>query len=189
MGTSLTDAAQSRPLGGLQITIDAHTLLSFCYPPPPPHCTHLSPLTPTRRLLVPGPTPYSARVMSHLTLAPRPVTVSDRHTRNRAHSGCHCLHPCHGPLNNSASGAAGDFRFTRWVFFFIKVWNLESVTTQRNCVSQWRSKGGQGGHGRRAQAWGGGGGAPAQLVGANFKKKIRPRQISKVTSLQCAGLT
>ena len=29
----------------------------------------------------------------------------------------------------------------------------------------------------------------AQLVGANFKKKIRPRQISKVTSLQCAGLT
>ena len=26
---------------------------------------------------------------------------------------------------------------------------------------------------------------PAQLVGANFKKKIRPRQISKVTSLQC----
>ena len=32
-------------------------------------------------------------------------------------------------------------------------------------------------------------GAPAQLVGANFKKKIRPRQISKVTSLQCAGLT
>ena len=26
---------------------------------------------------------------------------------------------------------------------------------------------------------------PAQLVGANFKEKIRPRQISKVTSLQC----
>ena len=25
--------------------------------------------------------------------------------------------------------------------------------------------------------------APVQLVGANFKKKIRPRQISKVTSL------
>ena len=28
-------------------------------------------------------------------------------------------------------------------------------------------------------------GAPAQLIGANFKKKIRPRQIIKVTSLQC----
>ena len=28
-------------------------------------------------------------------------------------------------------------------------------------------------------------GAPAQLVGPNCKKKIRPRQISKVTSLQC----
>ena len=45
---------------------------------------------------------------------------------------------------------------------------------------------GGGGHGPRAQALEG---APAQLVGANFKKKIRPRQISKVTSLQCAGLT
>ena len=33
-----------------------------------------------------------------------------------------------------------------------------------------------GGHGPRAQA--------LELVGANFKKKIRPRQISKVTSLQ-----
>ena len=42
--------------------------------------------------------------------------------------------------------------------------------------------GGRGGHGPRAQALEG---APAQLVGANFKKKIRPRQISKVTSLQC----
>ena len=30
------------------------------------------------------------------------------------------------------------------------------------------------------------GGAPAQLVGPNCKKKIRPRQISKVTSLQSA---
>ena len=39
-----------------------------------------------------------------------------------------------------------------------------------------------GGHGPRAQALEG---APAQLVGANFKKKIKPRQISKVTSLQC----
>ena len=39
---------------------------------------------------------------------------------------------------------------------------------------QWRSEGGQGGHGPRAQALEG---APAQLVGANFKKKIRPRQI------------
>ena len=28
-------------------------------------------------------------------------------------------------------------------------------------------------------------GAPAQLIGANFKKKIRPRPIIKVTSLQC----
>ena len=28
-------------------------------------------------------------------------------------------------------------------------------------------------------------GAPAQLVGVNFKKKIMPRQIRKVTSLQC----
>ena len=45
--------------------------------------------------------------------------------------------------------------------------------------------GGGGGHGPRAQALEG---APAQLVGANFKKKIRPRQISKVTSLQCAGV-
>ena len=41
---------------------------------------------------------------------------------------------------------------------------------------------GRGGHGPRAQALEE---APAQLVGANFKKKIRPRQISKVTSLQC----
>ena len=43
--------------------------------------------------------------------------------------------------------------------------------------------GGQGGHGPRAQALEG---APAQLVGPNCKKKIRPRQISKVTSLQSA---
>ena len=50
------------------------------------------------------------------------------------------------------------------------------------------ARGGAGGGGAdtRAQALEG---APAQLVGANFKKKIRPRQISKVTSLQCAGLT
>ena len=50
---------------------------------------------------------------------------------------------------------------------------------------QWRSEGGGaggGGHGPRAQALEG---APAQLIGANFKKKIRPRQIIKVTSLQC----
>ena len=40
-----------------------------------------------------------------------------------------------------------------------------------------------GGHGPRAQAFEG---APAQLVGPNCKKKIRPRQISKVTSLQSA---
>ena len=26
---------------------------------------------------------------------------------------------------------------------------------------------------------------PMQVIGANFKKKIRPRQIIKVTSLQC----
>ena len=45
-----------------------------------------------------------------------------------------------------------------------------------------RGGGKGGGHGPRAQALEG---APAQLVGANFKKKIRPRQISKVTSLQC----
>ena len=45
---------------------------------------------------------------------------------------------------------------------------------------------GQGGHGPRAQALEG---AAGQLVGANFKKKIRPRQISKVTSLQWPGLT
>ena len=44
------------------------------------------------------------------------------------------------------------------------------------------ARGGQGGHGPRAQALEG---APAQLIGANFKKKIRPRQIIKVTSLQC----
>ena len=50
--------------------------------------------------------------------------------------------------------------------------------------TQWRTEGGGqgGGHGPRAQALEG---APGQLVGANFKKKIRPRQISKVTSLQC----
>ena len=41
--------------------------------------------------------------------------------------------------------------------------------------------GGGGGNGPRAQALEG---APAQLVGPNCKKKIRPRQISKVTSLQ-----
>ena len=44
-------------------------------------------------------------------------------------------------------------------------------------VPQWRSEGGQGGHGPRAQALEG---APAQLIGANFKKKIRPRPIIKV---------
>ena len=44
-----------------------------------------------------------------------------------------------------------------------------------------RGGGGRGGgHGPRAQALEG---APAQLVGANFKKKIMPRQIRKVTSL------
>ena len=48
----------------------------------------------------------------------------------------------------------------------------------------WRTEGGQGGgHGPRAQAVEG---APAQLVGRNCKKKSRPRQISKVTSLQSA---
>ena len=46
-------------------------------------------------------------------------------------------------------------------------------------------RGAGGGHGPRPQALEG---APGQLVGANFKKKIRPRQISKVTSLQCPGL-
>ena len=53
---------------------------------------------------------------------------------------------------------------------------------------QWRAEGGggAGGHGPRAQALEG---APGQLVGANFKKKIRPRQISKAISLQCPGLT
>ena len=45
-----------------------------------------------------------------------------------------------------------------------------------------RGEGG-GGQGPRAQALEG---APAQLVGPNCKKKIRPRQISKVTSLQSA---
>ena len=44
-------------------------------------------------------------------------------------------------------------------------------------------RGGQGGHGPRVQALEG---APAQRVGPNCKKKIRPRQISKVTSLQSA---
>ena len=43
-----------------------------------------------------------------------------------------------------------------------------------------------GGHGPQAQALEG---APGQLVAASFKKKIRPRQKSKVTSLQCPGLT
>ena len=50
--------------------------------------------------------------------------------------------------------------------------------------NQWHREGGTGGAGPRAQALEG---APAQLVGANFKKKIRLRQTSKVTSLQCAG--
>ena len=45
------------------------------------------------------------------------------------------------------------------------------------------SAGGGGGHGPRAQALEG---APAQFVGPNCKKKIRPRQRSKVTSLQSA---
>ena len=40
-----------------------------------------------------------------------------------------------------------------------------------------------GGHGPWVQALEG---VPAQLVGPNCKKKIRPRQISKVTSLQSA---
>ena len=53
--------------------------------------------------------------------------------------------------------------------------------------NQWCTEGGRGGgHGPRAQALEG---APGQLVGANFKKRIRPRQISKVTSLQWPGLT
>ena len=39
------------------------------------------------------------------------------------------------------------------------------------------ARGGQGGHGPRAQALEG---APAQLVGANCKKKIRPRQIGSL---------
>ena len=43
--------------------------------------------------------------------------------------------------------------------------------------------GGRGGLGPREQALEG---APAKLVGPNCKKKIRPRQISKVTSLQSA---
>ena len=46
-----------------------------------------------------------------------------------------------------------------------------------------RGGGGRGGAWPRAQALEG---APAQLVGPNCKKKIRPRQISKVTSLQSA---
>ena len=45
-----------------------------------------------------------------------------------------------------------------------------------------RGGAGGGGYGPRAQALEG---APAQLVGANFKKKIMPRQIRKVASLQC----
>ena len=46
--------------------------------------------------------------------------------------------------------------------------------------------GGAGGPWTPGASLGGGGGAPAQLVGPNCKKKIRPRQISKVTSLQSA---
>ena len=38
----------------------------------------------------------------------------------------------------------------------------------RVCVCQWRAEGGQGGHGPRAQALEG---APAQLLGANFKSR------------------
>ena len=64
---------------------------------------------------------------------------------------------------------------------------MKMASVADTALNQWRSEGGAGGgHGPRAQALEG---APAQLVEANFKKKIRPRQISKVTSLQCAGLT
>ena len=48
----------------------------------------------------------------------------------------------------------------------------------------WRAEGGGGQGGGMApgrKPWRG----ASQVVGANFKKKIRPRQISKVTSLQC----
>ena len=46
-------------------------------------------------------------------------------------------------------------------------------------LKQWRTEGvGQGAHAPRAQALEG---APGQPVGASFKKKIRPRQISNVT--------
>ena len=58
------------------------------------------------------------------------------------------------------------------------------TTTSSECSGIPRGGRG-GGHGPRAQALEG---APGQLVGANFKKKIRPRQISKVT-LQWPGLT
>ena len=52
-------------------------------------------------------------------------------------------------------------------------------------TNQWRAEGGGGGgwHGPRAQALEG---APAQLVWPNCKNKIRPRQLSKVNSLQRA---
>ena len=62
---------------------------------------------------------------------------------------------------------------------------IQQLQLERLPLRQWRTEG-AGGHGPRAQALEG---APGQLVGANFKKKIRPRQISKVTSLQWPGLT
>ena len=70
---------------------------------------------------------------------------------------------------------------------FTQSWTTGSKVKVLRPVAYRGGGGGAGGvHGPRAQALEG---APGQLVGANFKKKIRPRQISKVTSLQWPGLT
>ena len=64
----------------------------------------------------------------------------------------------------------------------VLITNNNNVLTRNNAMhSPVACRGGKGGHGPRAQALEG---APAQLVGPNCKKKSRPSQISKVTSLQ-----
>ena len=69
--------------------------------------------------------------------------------------------------------------FNKWTEYFLPPVALDYRPAHSGVL---RGGGGQGGHGPRAQALEG---APAQLVGPNFKKTIRPRQIRKVTSLQC----
>ena len=65
---------------------------------------------------------------------------------------------------------------------FLICTNNHNGPYSETCSGVPRGGAGGGDHGPRAHALEG---APAQLIGANFKKKIRPRQIIKVTSLQC----